>query len=651
MVHWWLREGKPLSSVTCSINLAAKEWLSLFPQSVVSQWVREGVRVGVGAEMDSLLSPRFQEFNLFRSEAEESWAEVELERLCKLGSAAMYEPSLHGARLVLTPMLLAPKSGRKLFRLVMSSKRVNRLERQERFKLDGIKDFIFNLRQGWFFIKIDLKEAYTQLGLHLSARRFFAVMIKGKIYLMNVLPFGYSLAPWIFNKTMKCFIGYCRRNGLMMAWFFDDFILSGPSSEAVERQRDVFLLPLMKRLGLEWDLEKSRLTPVQREVVLGFILDTREGKLFIPESKVGQYQRLLWKVSVSNSMEARELASVIGKLISVSKAFTPSRVFTRGLLACLVQVYEAHDGWESLIVLSDEAKKEAKWLADNMRLLNGRRLWKPLQVVELATDASLVIGRWGATCLGEKAGGYFEKVLVEGRSINVREMYGTLFGLQAFLAMLRGKNVRLKVDSQVVWSYFEGMRSKVGLLGDIFVEVFLLCLREDISIVDVVWVPSKENAGPDQITRTEDWGDWITSPAVFRRAVDRWSMPSIDRFADPENRVVRRFNSWLYTPECEAADAFTQSWKGEMNWIVAPFNMVGRILSFLWEQQAEAIMLIPVWPAQVWWPLFMSLVVDEFKVAPSDFLPGHSGRIEPQKYGGAWKMVMAKLDGSRGPHQ
>ena len=52
----------------------------------------------------------------------------------------------------------------------------------------------------------------------------------------------------------------------------------------------------------------------------------------------------------------------------------------------------------------------------------------------------------------------------------------------------------------------------------------------------------------------------------------------------------------------EAADAFTQDWTKDNNWLVPPLKEIPRVLMYLKEQNARGTILVPQW-TQWWWPL------------------------------------------------
>jgi hypothetical protein len=81
----------------------------------------------------------------------------------------------------------------------------------------------------------------------------------------------------------------------------------------------------------------------------------------------------------------------------------------------------------------------------------------------------------------------------------------------------------------------------------------------------------------------------------------------------------------------EAADAFTQDWRGDNNWLVPPLKDIPKVLMYLKEQNARGTILVPLWK-QWWWPLVMRMATDWMVLGqrgPEIFQRGESGSIEP----------------------
>lgn len=64
-------------------------------------------------------------------------------------------------------------------------------------------------------------------------------------------------------------------------------------------------------------------------------------------------------------------------------------------------------------------------------------------------------------------------------------------------------------------------------------------------------------------------------------------------------------------PDAYAVDAFTISWKQFYFYAFPPFSVILRVLEKIITEGSRGIVVVPRWPAQAWYPLYMSLLESE----------------------------------------
>jgi hypothetical protein len=106
-----------------------------------------------------------------------------------------------------------------------------------------------------------------------------------------------------------------------------------------------------------------------------------------------------------------------------------------------------------------------------------------------------------------------------------------------------------------------------------------------------------------------------------------------DLFASCLTRQLPNFISWRPDPEAQYADAFTVNWSGLAGYAFPPFNLVPFALKKVQSDRTEIVLVAPVWQAQPWWPLLLSLLVQQPFLLPNnkDLLqdPADPGRTHP----------------------
>ena len=122
-------------------------------------------------------------------------------------------------------------------RPIINLKKLNSFVQTEHFKMKGIhmlKDF---LKPGDWMTKVDLKDAYFMIPVATNHRRLLQFKWLGKTYQFNCLPFGLSLAPWVFTNTTKAIVAIFRTTGRIF-WLYSGLHNNGDETTKREKQED-----------------------------------------------------------------------------------------------------------------------------------------------------------------------------------------------------------------------------------------------------------------------------------------------------------------------------------------------------------------------------------------------------------------------------
>ena len=92
--------------------------------------------------------------------------------------------------------------------------------------------------------------------------------------------------------------------------------------------------------------------------------------------------------------------------------------------------------------------------------------------------------------------------------------------------------------------------------------------------------------------------------------------PCFDLFTSRSNTQLPRFAAYRPDPEAEVIDAFTFSWTGLEFYAFPPFNCVDRTLQKIVRDGATGILVVPNWPNQFWYHMYLELVIDEILLHP-----------------------------------
>ena len=72
-------------------------------------------------------------------------------------------------------------------------------------------------------------------------------------------------------------------------------------------------------------------------------------------------------------------------------------------------------------------------------------------------------------------------------------------------------------------------------------------------------------------------------------------------------------------------------WRSEVVWLNPPWALLPDVLCKLRAERPAAVLLVPVWPSQMWWPSLLALEVFHVDLSPPKFsvCPLHKGKTEP----------------------
>lgn len=101
-----------------------------------------------------------------------------------------------------------------------------------------------------------------------SHRMFLRFVMAGQHYQYTVLPFGLSLAPWVFTKCMTVVEAYLRKRGIHVFPHLNDWLVRDKSRDQVLCHGQ-FTLCLFNHLSLILNKGKSTLIPMQKIDIIG----------------------------------------------------------------------------------------------------------------------------------------------------------------------------------------------------------------------------------------------------------------------------------------------------------------------------------------------------------------------------------------------
>ena len=130
----------------------------------------------------------------------------------------------------LSNMFLVPKKTGDL-RPVINRKPLNEFVAKIHFKMEGIHLVQDLVKPGNYLATIDQKDAYFSIPIFPRDRKYFRFLWDKTLYQFTCLPFGYILAPRVFNKVLKPAMATLHCQSICKITFIDDTLLVAATAE------------------------------------------------------------------------------------------------------------------------------------------------------------------------------------------------------------------------------------------------------------------------------------------------------------------------------------------------------------------------------------------------------------------------------------
>ena len=163
------------------------------------------------------------------------------------------------------------------------------------------------------------------------------------------------------------------------------------------------------------------------------------------------------------------------------------------------------------------------------------------------------------------------------------------------------------------------------ILNNLAIEIWNSCIEYDAHI-SAAHVPGVHNVLADSASREfHDSAELMIPSDIFHKLIHTFGEPEIDMFASRLNKQLPVYASWKPDPDSSIIDAMSVSWSDTFLYVFPPFSMLWPIITKLETDKVErAIMIVPRWPTQSWFPRLMKkALMDLFAIqSRSLLLPG-----------------------------
>jgi len=216
-----------------------------------------------------------------------------------------------------SPVFLVSKKDTTEMRLIIDLKVLNRqfLQSPPHFRMESIRSLRSSIRPGDWMYSLDLRDAYLHVPMHPASWRYLRFALNGRHFEFRVLPFGISVAPWVFNRITAPVLSYLHCCRIRLHGYLDDFLGPGQPRLELLRQRD-FTILVFQQLGFLLHPVKSELTPTQCLRYLGAVFDTERCLVLPPVDRVASVRASILRFRTGHH-SLRQWMSLLGSLSSL----------------------------------------------------------------------------------------------------------------------------------------------------------------------------------------------------------------------------------------------------------------------------------------------------------------------------------------------
>ena len=344
-------------------------------------------------------------------------------------------------------MFLVPKPDGS-FRPIIDSKKLNQFLIVPSFKMETLFSIIAALQPQEWITKIDLKDAYHHILVHVNIRKYFHFVVAG-VYQFRVLPFGFSTAPREFTKTLAPVVQLLCTQGIRVHAYLDDWIIRAHSREQ-SLEHIQHILQLLQSLGWTINWDKSMLQPSWILDFLGLHFNLERALISPPDSFLPTLTNVLSRLSPTTVMPARKISSIISRMSHFAPFIYNGRLHLQFLQFWFKAQWSQHQqSWDTPIQLDVDFLTYLRWF-QRQNVMTGVPLHLPEPSLFFFTDASLK--GWGASWKDLQISGLWSAP-ESLRHINWLELEAIRLALLHWGPQWRSQLVRVYCDNSTAVAY------------------------------------------------------------------------------------------------------------------------------------------------------------------------------------------------------
>ena len=226
---------------------------------------------------------------------------------------------------------------------------------------------------------MDLENQYFHVRIHSDHQTYLGCKVKNPDTLVehyfqfNVMIYGCKPAAAIVTRLSYPIVKHLHGKGVKFSIYMDDGRTLADSYN-LTLEHHLLVQSIFLKAGWNIQYKKTCTVPTQKLYHQGFICDSENMVYKLPEFKIDHLKEIIAEIvhSIEDTIKAKELARVIGKIIASEKALGPIvRIMLRSTMVSLDYAVLSR-GWDTYVNLNDTIKTDLQFISDNMDEDNGQ---------------------------------------------------------------------------------------------------------------------------------------------------------------------------------------------------------------------------------------------------------------------------------------
>ena len=358
--------------------------------------------------------------------------------------------------------------------------------------VDHITNQIKKLGKGSKIFKIDISRAFRHVKLDPACYNLTGIY-HNSYFIDTCLAFGYRNGSAIFQRLTDAIRYIMSTKGHTVTNYIDDIIGYGLNTTVDHSFQELY--SLLQDLGLNIS-EHKLVHPTTKAICLGVEIDTEKFTISVPPQKLEEIRVACQDWLTKTHCSKRELQSLLGRLLYITKCVRASRFFLNRMLTTLRLAHKLET-----IHLDTEFHRDVKWFAKLAHTFNGTAFFKHERFQgDIELDASL-------QGLGAKCGKFVYAILIpkgyENYNIVHLEMLNILVALRTWGLQWQGKALTIHCDNQAVVSILNTGYTRDLTLAAIARNIFMLTAQLNLDMV-TLHILGKRNIVADTLSRLQE---------------------------------------------------------------------------------------------------------------------------------------------------